>query len=257
MEKIRIDDFDKNGYLIVRDKEIGLSIKTLTQKIISSLKKQKKEFKISDEKIDLIKFISDVTLNEQENSVSSKIYEFLPTLPEVYQFSLNKKLISFLKKININHPTLGTVPMIRIDRPKDEFYSTPWHQDYWFSFSSFDSIVMWIPLGEISKNHGFLKILPNSHKSGLIPFEQNKNSNEPYRVKKTINELKAKEIKMNFGDILIFKQSLLHKSGNNISNECRVSMQLRYNKMDNQSRLFSTFKSAHSNFVLENQELNK
>lgn len=92
MEKIRIDDFDKNGYLIVKDKEIGLSIKNFTQKIISSLKKQKKEFNISDEKIDLIKFISNVTLNEQENSVSSKIYEFLPTLPEVYQFSVNKKL---------------------------------------------------------------------------------------------------------------------------------------------------------------------
>lgn len=254
MENKYQKNFEKNGYILISDKEVNLNIKKLTKQIILSLKRINKDFNSSNEDTDLIKFISEVTKNEVKNSVSGKIYEFLPALTEVYQFSVNKNLLAFLKKISIKLPTLGTVPMIRIDRPKNNFYSTPWHQDYWFSFSSLDSIVIWIPLGEISKNHGYLKIFPNSHKLGLIPFKFNENSNEPLTIKNKVDESKAIEVQMNFGDILIFKQSLLHKSGTNVSNEPRVSMQLRYNKMDNKKNLFSTFKAVHTPFVTEKQK---
>ena len=247
------EKFQDQGYLIVNGEDLGIDIKSLTRKIIKSLNKLPIKFAKSNEKIDLIKYISHITKNETENEVSSKIYQFLPSLLELYQFCSNDKLLSFLSHLEINFPTLGTVPMIRIDRPKNEFFSTPWHQDYWYSFSSFDSVVLWAPLGEINKSHGYLKILPNSHKEGLIPFTENKNSNEPFTVDSNIDESKSVELKINFGEILIFKQTLLHKSGLNNSDQSRVSIQLRYNKMDSTSDIFSTFRSVHSSYVKNNQ----
>ena len=130
MENKYQKNFEKNGYILISDKEVNLNIKKLTKQIILSLKRINKDFNSSNEDTDLIKFISEVTKNEVKNSVSGKIYEFLPALTEVYQFSVNKNLLAFLKKISIKLPTLGTVPMIRIDRPKNNFYSTPWHQDF-------------------------------------------------------------------------------------------------------------------------------
>ena len=247
--------FQDQGYLVVNGENIGIDIKDLTEKIIKSLNKLPipPQFK-SNEKIDLIKYISSITEKETNNEVSSKIYQFLPSLPELYQISSNEKLLSFLNDLEIKFPTLGTVPMIRIDRPKNKFYSTPWHQDYWFSFSSFDSVVLWAPLGNINKSHGYLKILTNSHKHGLLPFTNNQDSNEPFIIKSHIDESKVEEIKVNFGEILIFKQTLLHMSGFNNSEQSRVSLQLRYNKMDSSTEIFSTFRSVHSKYVADKQK---
>lgn len=256
MEDFIIKNFQRDGYITVTDKQIGLDIKHLTKSIIFSLKGINKDYRKSKEKTDLIKFINEITKEEKQNKISSKIYEFLPSMPELYRFCSDTRLISFIKKFGIKNPSLGTVPMIRIDRPNDKFYSTPWHQDYWFSFSSLDSIVIWIPMGEISEDHGYLKILEKSHNIGLIPYQLNKDSNEPLQIKHKIDSSKIKEVKINFGEILIFKQSLLHKSGINSSDEPRVTMQLRYNKMDNQKELFSTFRAVHSNFVIANQKEN-
>jgi ectoine hydroxylase-related dioxygenase (phytanoyl-CoA dioxygenase family) len=172
----------------------------------------------------------------------------------VYQFSCNPFLLESLDKLGVESATLGTVPLIRIDRPKDTMFSTPWHQDQWYSFSSPQSVVLWMPLGNMSENIGTLRVVPSSHKNGTMDFIEYKGGREPFEPLHAVDEKKAIDVDVQYGEVLIFRQNLLHKSGFNQSDKCRVTMQLRYNKMRSQESPFTTFTARHSDYVQDNQK---
>ena len=155
--------------------------------------------------------------------------------------------------LGLHSPALGTVPLVRIDRPKEEKFLTPWHQDYWYSYASLDSVVVWIPLGPLTKEHGKLNVAINTHKNGEVKYREFVEGNEPYVADLDIKQEQTLEVEVNFGEILIFKQSLLHKSGYNQSDSCRVSMQLRFNEMYKQEFPFSSFVAKHSDYVKDRQ----
>ena len=62
-----------------------------------------------------------------------------------------------------------------------------------------------------------------------------------------------KEVNVPYGSILIFNQCLLHKSGINKSNNCRISIQLRYNSFKKNDEILSSFEAKSTDHVINNQ----
>ena len=179
----------------------------------------------------------------------------MPGLPSLWRFAGNQTLMTIIKEdLGLTSVSLGTVPLVRLDRPRNEHFSTPWHQDFWFSQSSEDSLVIWFPLTTLTEDMGYLRAIPKPSQYGILKFREHKDGHEPYEPAEPFDDNKSINLDCNFGDILIFKQSLLHASGQNISEKVRVSCQLRFNKMHMQEQGFSTFTAVHSDFVLDRQK---
>ena len=249
----------KDGYFIAKDSDYNLSIENLSRELASFIKNCQflnldKSFKNVSDQINLRQLVEILYKNEKNNEFTSKIFELFPTTIALYKFLSSNGISSILRDAGLKSPTLGTVPLIRIDRPKDDFYSSPWHQDTWFSFSSENSIVIWIPLTELSEDLGYLQYEEYSHNKGIKDFVINEGSNEKFKSIHNPLEENTKEIKVSFGDILIFRQTCLHKSGLNKSNECRLSLQLRFNDMYQEACPFATFKAQHSPHVINAQK---
>lgn len=150
-------------------------------------------------------------------------------LIELYQLAVNRKLITELKKVGIEHPNLCTRPVLFFNHPelaKEEiYYKTPPHQDWPSMLSSSDSVVVWIPLVDVDKNNGSIIIWPNSHSVGVLPF----NINGGFAQVETIGE--GLQLDLQVGDIVIFSTFLVHSSGDIINNTIRWSCHFRYTNM--------------------------
>jgi hypothetical protein len=252
-----INDLINNGFARFSSRNLGITTTQLSKSMlddvvsmgIRTLPKPQKAENIGD-------YIQELYLEDQEGgaNLTSSIYQLLPSLPTLWNFSVQDKLIEVLASSGLSSVTLGTVPVVRIDRPKTKVFATPWHQDYWFSHSAENSVVIWFPLTDLVADMGFLRAVPSPSNYGIVKFKEYKDGHEPFEPVKKIDESDAIDLECSFGEILIFYQSLLHRSGDNLSNKCRVSSQLRFNNMNNQQFPFSTFVPKHSEYVIQRQE---
>ena len=248
---------EKNGFVKLREQDHGLSVKCLSMEILEEIREIELSSLPHVQAKDLGEYINGLhKIDVRSGSKSlSQLYKVLPGLPSLWRFASNQTLLNIIKKeLSLKSVSLGTVPLVRLDRPSDEHFSTPWHQDFWFSQSSEDSIVIWFPLTTFTEDMGYLKAIPKPSEYGIVKFREHKDGHEPYEPAEPVDDNKSINLDCNFGDVLIFKQSLLHASGKNISEKVRVSCQLRFNKMHNQKEGFSTFTAVHSEFVLDGQK---
>lgn len=252
--------FEEDGYVVVSSDDFRISTRALSAQLADFVRAcdfacLAEGFARQDlEHRYLGDLITAIARREENNAVTSRLYQLLPSIPAVYAFAVQEELLRTLAGIGLQQPTFGTAPLIRIDRPRERKYQTPWHQDSWYSFASEASVVVWMPLGDIAAEQGHLVILPGSHKNGTVPFRVYEEGHEPFTPCQAPDEARGQAVPVRFGDILIFKQTLLHRSGTNLSDRCRVSMQLRYNEMKSQDHPFATFVAKHSDHVLERQK---
>jgi len=271
-----LSSFKKFGFVKLSCKEAKVDIKNLSKKILTEfLKFNFLNYPIPpvSSKIEniyeYINYIHGIDTKNKNVRLTSDIYKLLPTLISLNQFAVSGKLLKIIKLIGKNDQeeverykkkelvggfTLGTVPLIRLDRPLDKKYKTPWHQDYWFSGISPDSLVFWAPLGNLDKRMGFLEAIPSPQDYKILPIKKCKEGHEPFEPKKRIDENSKVILNCKFGEFLIFKQSLLHKSGKNISNKVRVSLQIRFNKFLENKEVHSSFVPKNTEFVLNMQK---
>jgi|688.fasta_scaffold230703_2 phytanoyl-CoA hydroxylase len=154
-------------------------------------------------------------------------------LIELYSISTDKKLMNHLIKLGIEFPNLCTRPVLFFNHPdlaKDKvYYKTPLHQDWPSMQSSSDSVVVWIPLVDVSEENGSIFIYPKTHKLGNIC-----NNVEGGFAKITDYDLSSYERVqpiMKVGDIAIFSTFLVHESGDITNDEIRWSCHFRYTNM--------------------------
>ena len=120
------------------------------------------------------------------------------------------------------------------------------------------SVTIWIPLSNLNENNGYMELQKKLVFLNKITFKTNKNSNFPLKIK-NLEKIKSKHIfqaKCNLGDILIFDQRILHRSGINKSNNCRISLQIRFNEMHRAKKLQSTFKPVFNKLILKKWKTN-
>ncbi|MCR9130766.1 MAG: phytanoyl-CoA dioxygenase family protein [Alphaproteobacteria bacterium] len=191
---------------------------------------------------------------EADNAATRACYEVFPTLPEVIALINAEPFLSAARQAGLTRPVAGTNPLVRLDRPGDTRFSTPWHQDYWYSLLSERAVVIWMALGELDASMGPVELLAGSHADGLVPFKPYEAGHEWFETAEPVREDGIVAGLHGPDEAVIFDQRVLHRSGFNASDRVRVTIQLRYNDLDALSELTSTFTPSLSRFVLERQK---
>ena len=251
--------YQENGFLIVKDPAVSemkeslrAAMKGISLKIMSRFE-EGEAARVELEDGTLAAIVDWCVDHETDRRISRAFYEMYPNMSEVLASVDNPVFLDIARQIGLVTPIPSTIPVIRIDRPGDVIYSTPTHQDYWFSMISDNSIVFWLPITPLSPDMGPLQGIPGSHKRGPVPFrewESNENlvSVEDYPDKEFV-ELPVEE-----DELLMFHQCLIHRSGKNIGHNTRVSLQLRYNDLETLDAFKSVYTLQLSGYVKERQK---
>jgi ectoine hydroxylase-related dioxygenase (phytanoyl-CoA dioxygenase family) len=98
------------------------------------------------------------------------------------------------------------------------------HQDFPFFQGSVDALTAWVPLGECPTTMGGLRVLPGSHRLGVLPHSE-KGPGLALR-----GNLPGGWATADFrpGDVVIFHHFLIHDASPNRSDRFRVSVDFRY-----------------------------
>lgn len=245
------DLFKKNGYILVENFFNKEEISNLLNDAKNVFLKQfiNKKYIIKTE----LKDISDYDFNkllyrlfEEDIDCLSNCGKQIQHLVSLHRLSLSTKITDLLLEFGIKTPAISTRPVLFFNHPKlareKVFYKVDAHQDWRSMQGSLNSLVIWIPLININKSIGALEILPGSHLNGL----RTKNMESGFGMVE-LNQLEEKQlisVEVEQGDALIFSSLLVHRSGDNISDEPRWSCHFRYNDLDDES--FVERKYAHA-----------
>jgi ectoine hydroxylase-related dioxygenase (phytanoyl-CoA dioxygenase family) len=151
--------------------------------------------------------------------------------PIVLKIGQSDKVIKTLKRLNIYNPIFSTDPLIMLhsDFVQEKNYA-PFHQDWRSIQGSLNNIVIWVPLVDVKKNMNSIEYIESSHLNGLAPTIKDKWFRKIKKIKTTTKDIKS--INISKGDAFIFSSFLIHRSGINTSNFIRVSLQYRYNDLE-------------------------
>jgi len=104
---------------------------------------------------------------------------------------------------------------------------TPWHQDNGVILPEADQghiLTVWFPLTDASIEQGCLQVLPGSHRQGLMHHCYRDNGLAIHNF----DDQEALPLPMKAGDVLFMHQLTCHSSLPNISDQVRISFDLRY-----------------------------
>lgn len=138
------------------------------------------------------------------------------------------EIIQVLKKLGLQSPAAWVLPEVRIDMPLDQRYMQPWHQDWRSGQGSFNSVTIWTPLHDVTKDNGAIKLIPGSHLWGYLDVDV---IQDPVRYvmkdppRKDEPNIVA-ELKQ--GECILFSQMMVHASGINVSGKPRFTCQFRF-----------------------------
>ncbi len=186
-----------------------------------------------------------------EESFNEAMYEFFAShmqrfiqcgkqvqhLMSLHRLGTDEKLEEALKQIGLGKPNICTRPVMFFNHPKlstDPLYnSVTAHQDWRSMQGSLNSVVVWLPLVKVTEDIGTIKVLPGSHKQGLITDHVEKG----FGMVELNDREREKLISVNaeVGDVVVFSSLLIHESGNNITDKPRWSCHFRYNDMKDKS----------------------
>ena len=152
----------------------------------------------------------------------------------LHRLSLDSRIEDLIHSVGLKNPNICTRPVLFFNHPslaKERVYHTVFpHQDWRSMQGSLDAVVVWCPLLDIDRSMGALKIVPGSHRRGLVsgPVEAGfgKVSEELFNKEDWI------DIDVAQGDLLIFSAFLVHQSGENVTDRIRWSCHFRYNNLD-------------------------
>lgn len=153
-------------------------------------------------------------------------------LISLHRLGTDEKIVNVLKSLGYEFPTIGVRPAMQFNSRYLSKGGSHWklgaHQDWRTGQGSLDSIVMWFPLVDCGEDLGSLQIIPKSHTWGLLDADT---SGYTGSIQADIPEESYVQTEFEVGDLLVFSAFLVHRSGNNITNNIRWSVQLRYNNM--------------------------
>jgi ectoine hydroxylase-related dioxygenase (phytanoyl-CoA dioxygenase family) len=139
-----------------------------------------------------------------------------------------QEILSLLAELGIANPVMNTRPLVSYSSKKlaknNNYWKIPAHQDWPSTQGSLNGLTVWIPLINITNELGPLEVVPGSHLLGKL--EHIEIEGVPVLSQNNWNFL---PIPMDVGDVLVFSNFLIHRSGTNLTeNKIRWSVHFRY-----------------------------
>jgi hypothetical protein len=252
--------FTRDGYALIRDPAIAVMKDEVVAALhaaalrIAARLLDKDTFNALPKDAGFDALLDAIHAAETGNAVTRALYEVFPALPPVIALIHHPFVRESVAAAGVEDAVAGTLPLIRLDRPGDQRFATPAHQDSWYSLLSPNAVTLWTPLCRMTPEMGELRILPGSHAGGLCRFKPYEAGHEWFETAEPVPEASLVPVAVGYDELLIFNQSLIHKSGPNASGRVRISVQLRYNDLATAQALTSTYTPSLSRYVLEQQK---
>ena len=151
---------------------------------------------------------------------------------DLWKLSLNSKIIGTIKYFGLENPIISTRPVLfsnsKMISKNHINHTVPPHQDWASMQGSINSIVCWLPLIDINQELGSIAFVPKSHKLGLLSKTKYNN----FGLVDNFNNNDFISFDVEQGDAIFFSAFLVHKSGNNTTNNIRWSVHFRYNDLN-------------------------
>ena len=168
-------------------------------------------------------------------------------LISLYSLGTDDKLLSELKNLcEISTPSFNTKPCLAFSSPRtsidESYWKLPAHQDYHSNLGSKNGVTCWIPLVPMTSELGFLEVVEGSHHFG--PLEKEDFHGVPVLKKQ---DWHFSSIEMEMGDVLVFHNLTIHRSGINSTDQIRLTAHLRYNDLAEKSYINSGYPKNRTN----------
>ncbi len=152
----------------------------------------------------------------------------------LHKFGVSPIIENLLKSVGLVNPIIGARPAMQfnsrfLSKDGSKHWKLDAHQDWRTGQGSLDSAVIWFPMVDAGADIGALQVIPGSHKIGL---KESSASGYQGGITADLKEDSFIQTAFEVGDILIFSAFLIHQSGNNITENIRWSVQLRYNNLN-------------------------
>ena len=212
----QLEEFNSNGFLILRN----FADKNLCDEILQKAKEhlKKKEAPIESEQ---------EYMNLDEEKITVRRLRQVYDREDVFKsWMTNEEIRPILKQILEDDIVLTLAHHNSImTKVPHESTRTYWHQDrrYWH-FKNDDLVSVWLSLGDEYLENGLLEFIPASHKINFSKdrFDENSNfldeneENQKLIQTKTSNNLKK-------GDVVLFHCKTLHHASKNQSDDAKIS----------------------------------
>ncbi|GLK59739.1 MULTISPECIES: phytanoyl-CoA dioxygenase family protein [Azotobacter] len=224
-DKRKFEEFEQDGYIILRDFWQSSELGEL-QGQLDELGK----LVVGDGFTSKARNSYELTLESQ-----SLLYDRLRYLPALALMSGSAAIRQMCRSLGLVHPSLMGCCNMRLDKPHDTKHLFDWHQDTVYLLGSVNAVTVWVPLQDVNLQCGTIQVIPGSHRRGLLPFKRiSEKPIEPYipflqrdiSLASTVTDTPV-TINAKRGDLVVFKQMLLHRSTPNLGDQIRWSAQLR------------------------------
>ena len=217
--------FDDNGYVVLRNFWVGGELDAL-QAQLDELGRLVvgPEFSSVDQSHCLV-------TSEQQ----SLLYDRLKYLPALSCMSGSAAIHGLCQKLGLRHPSLMGCCNMRLNKPHESKHLFAWHQDSVYLLGSVNAVTIWVPLHDVNLHRGTIQVIAGSHRRGLMPFKRISDKVVAPYVPMLQRDICLEEqvtgepvtIEAQRGDVVVFKQMLLHRSTPILSDQIRWTAQLR------------------------------
>ena len=234
----QIQLYKKNGYIIIDNffdqKELTDFKDALIKTIHFGLVKASKDHHIKINPNDLVgkELHEGITALEQvDHKFISDIYDTICFTPQFLRITSKAEISQCINQLtghDLDNPMYVDQSKCRIDQPLDPYKrKVPWHQEIVYYVPRSDFIQTWAPLvADASVANGTIEICPGSH-SEIAKQSYHEGEGDDYRYivdDDVIKKYNPISVEMKLGQLLIFAPTLIHRSGNNQSNQTRYSL---------------------------------
>lgn len=247
----QISEYRSNGYLILNDiydDNLSLEFCKNLSYIINSFNIKNISVKNLDQinKTEAIKLVLE-SLNKLEaldHEYIKVLYDTLRNTDLLNRMTNSKKILNAVSQLmgyKNKIPLYLKQIACRIDMSQDTTFSLDWHQEAHYSIKGSDFIQLWAPvINDIGKINGSIKVLVSSNNAGVVETDDYvpEIGHAQYKPKqKIIDQFNEKQVELKFGQVLLFSNTLIHKSGDNNSGLPRLTLLAHYHNPLNQKFL--------------------
>lgn len=178
-----------------------------------------------------------VDLAHLDRGHAGAIFDAASRLLSLHQLSIAPWLIETSKTLmGTDFVQCALDKAIRMDFPGEEKYLFPLHQDYTYDPSSPNGLVYWVPLRDVREQTGCISYAGGSHKAGVRDVLVRHKDTSSVTGNRLFDLADVSDVRreamdlaeLNYGEVLVFSNLLIHASGANRSEKVRWTVQVRH-----------------------------
>ncbi len=181
-----------------------------------------------------------IALRQRDRESFGALYDSVQTSTALYQLTSQPLLAKAAAMLLEDENCLSQTGLsLRMDAPNDRRNTLDWHQDCSYFEQNRDGrngIVCWIPMQNLTIEHGPVIACPGSHKIGRVsPVTENGRdgqSSQQHRIpEELIHRFEQQHMLADAGDAVFMHMDTIHRSGANTSNQIRLTGLVRFHRI--------------------------